>query len=254
MGKYFLAERMKNRHTYTEKLTVFMPLISVGLAAWLTSDYFTVDSYNWWYMILFPGMLSLVCSAVGNRDKKLGNRSIWALPVKIGSVWDGKVLYGIRCMGISMLVFLGVTLGAGKVIGQIGGQVFRIRPTDGEQVLAVAVLLITSLWQVPFCLFLQQLWGTVPMILLHLGSYIMLSAELALHSFFMLLPGGIAARMMCIILRILPNGLVAEPGSLTFSQELLDWKALPMGIAASVFWFLIFWLVSRRWFEKQAER
>ena len=38
MRKYFLAERMKNRHTSTGKLPVFMPMISIILAAWLTGD------------------------------------------------------------------------------------------------------------------------------------------------------------------------------------------------------------------------
>lgn len=254
MRKYFLAERMKNRHTYTEKLLVLTPLITVLFAAWLTSDYFIIDSYNWWYMTLFPGMLALICSSVGNRDKKMENRTIWTLPVKIDAVWDGKILYGIRCMGISLLLFLGITIVISNVLLQTAGQVFHIQPTLGEQALAVAVLFVTSLWQIPFCLFLQQLIGTFPMILLHMGSYVVLSVEWSLHSFFMLLPGGITARLMCILVKILPNGLVAQPGSITFTPELLDWKGLPMGIAASVFWFLLLWLAGRRWFERQAER
>lgn len=251
MRKYFLAERMKNRHTSTGKLPVFMPMISVILAAWLTGDYFTISSYNWWYMILLPGMLSLVCSAVGNRDKKMENRGIQTLPVKISSVWDGKILYGIQCLGISLLVFLGAALFIGNGLGQIAGQVFCIRPKAGEQFLAVVVLFVTSLWQVPFCLFLQQLIGTIPMILLHMGSYILISAELSLHSFFMSLPGGITARLMCMILKVLPNGLAAETGSQTFTPELLDFRGLPIGIAASVFWFLTFWLVGRKWYERK---
>lgn len=254
MGKYFLAERMKNRHTSAEKLAVLMPVIPVLLAARLTSDYFTVDSYNWWYMVLFPGMLALICAAVGNRDKKMGNRAIWTLPVEAGAVWDGKVLYGVRCTGIALLVFLGVTLAVSNGLEKIMGVEFRIQPTVPEQVFAVAALFVTTLWQVPFCLFLQQLIGTFPMILIHMGSYTLLSAELSLHSFFMLLPGGITARMMCIILKILPNGLVAEPGNMTFAPELLDWKGMPVGIAASAFWCLAFWLVSRRWFERKVGR
>lgn len=251
MWKYFLAERMKNRHTSTGKLQALMPMISVFLAVWLSREYFTISSYNWWYMILFPGMLALICSAVGNRDKKMENRTIQTLPVEIGSVWDGKILYGIQCMGIALLVFLGVTLFVSTGIELITGQVFRIHPTAGEQIFAVAALFVTSLWQVPFCLFLQQLMGTIPMVLLHMGSYILFSVELSLHSFYMLLPGGITARMMCMILKILPNGLAAEPGSVTFRPELLDFRGLPIGIASSVFWFLTFCLASRKWYERK---
>lgn len=254
MREYFLAEKLKNRHTYTGKLTVLMPAVTVCLASWLTRDYFMIDSYNWWYIVLFPGMLALICAAVGNRDKKMGNRTVWTLPVDMGSVWDGKILYGIRCAGIALLVFLGMTLMVSAALEQIVQQVFRINPSMGEQILAVSVLFVTSLWQIPFCLFLQQVTGTFPMLLLHMGSYILCSIELSLHPFFMILPGGITSRLLCIILKILPNGLIAEPGSLTFTQDLLKWDRLPAGIIASVIWFLLFWMASRKWFERQVAR
>lgn len=254
MGKYFLAERLKNRHTSAEKLMILMPMITVFLAAWLGREYFVINSYNWWYMILFPGMLALIGASVGNRDKRMDDRAIRVLPVEMGAVWDGKVLYGILCVGIALTVFLCMTLIVRMGFGQNPGQVFRIDPSAGEQIFAVVVLFVTSLWQVPFCLFMQQLAGTFLMILIHMGSYILLSAELSLHSFFMALPGGITSRLMCIILKILPNGLVAEPGSMTFTQELLDQNGLPIGIAASVIWFLIFWQLSRRWFMGRIDR
>ena len=76
MRRYYLAESLKNRHTYIGILIILMPLLNVCLAAGLTADYFTIDSYNWWYIALFPGMLALIGSALGNRDKKMGNREI----------------------------------------------------------------------------------------------------------------------------------------------------------------------------------
>ncbi|MEZ3485861.1 MAG: lantibiotic immunity ABC transporter MutE/EpiE family permease subunit [Lachnospiraceae bacterium] len=253
MRRYFCAERLKNRHSSTGKLMGLMPVLTVLLAGWLGREYFIINSYNWWYMILFPGMLALMGAAVGNRDKKMDNRAIRVLPVEMGAVWDGKILYGVRCMGIALTVFLCMTLAVRMGLEQSMGQVFLINPSAGEQIFAVVVLFVTSLWQVPFCLFVQQLAGTFPMILIHMGSYILLSAELSLHSFFMALPGGITSRLMCIILKILPNGLTAEPGSMTFTPELLDTNGLLMGIAASVIWFLIVWQISRRWFVGRME-
>ena len=229
MKAYYFAENLKNRHTSAGKLIWIMPLTAVALAAGLTGDYFTIDCYNWWYVVLFTGLTAFLCGAVGNRDKKLGNRTIWTLPAKPGAIWDGKVLYGIRCMGISRL-------------------------SPGHQIFAVLVLFAVSLWQIPFCLFLQQVMGTFPMVLLHMGVYILCSTVLSLKPYFWVLPGGIAARLMCIILKILPNGLVAKPGSMTYSPELMEWTGLPLGIAASLVWFILFWRLSRRWFERQVER
>ena len=254
MGKYYLAERLKNRHTSVGKLILLMPVAAVCLAAWLTMEYFTIDSYNWWYMFLFPGMTAVICAVAGGLDKKMGDRAGLALPVDMGAVWDAKVLYGFRCMGISLLVFLTVTLLTGTGLAQIFQYHFQMNPSVSGQILAVAVLYVTSLWQIPVCLLLQQKLGMFPMLLIHMGSYCLGAAELSLHACFMLLPGGIAARMMCIILKILPNGLTAEPGSLTFSPELLERKGLLAGIVASLLWLALFWFAGRRWFERKTEK
>lgn len=251
MKKYYLAERLKNRHTSAEKLMFLMPCITVCLSARLTAEYFTIDAYNWWYTVLFPGMISFICGAVGNRDKKMGNRAVWTLPADMGAVWDGKMLYGIRCMGVSLAVLLGAILLVSTVFEQVFKMVLRINPTVWEQILAVAVLFLTSLWQIPFCLLLHQMIGLFPMVLLHVGSIFLISVTMSLKPYFMLLPGGIAERLMCIILKILPNGLIAEPGSITFTPELMEWKGVPIGILASLVWFAVFWIVGRKQFERQ---
>ena len=92
MKQYFLAEKLKYRHTFLPFLIVAMPLMTCLLAAFLTGNYFAVDSFNWWYMIMFPGMTAIICAVVGGKDKKQQNRTIFALPVDIGKVWDAKIL------------------------------------------------------------------------------------------------------------------------------------------------------------------
>lgn len=253
MSHYYLAEKLKNRHTSAGKLVWIMPLLVVVLAGLLTGDYFTIDCYNWWYTILFPGMTAFLCGGIGERDKKLGNRAVWTLPADMGAVWDGKILAGIRYMGISLLVLVSMVLAVSFVFERILHSVFRISLTPGQQLLAVLVLFVTSIWQIPFCLFVQQAAGTFPMVLLHVGSFMLCDTMLSLKPYFMVLPGGIPARMMCILLKILPNGLVAEPGSITYTPELMELQGLPLGIMASIVWFLIFWRLSRKWFERKVE-
>ena len=65
MHRFYQAEKLKNRHSAIGRLTILMPLISVILSAVLTSRFFTIDSYNWWYMMLFPGLVSLICGLAG---------------------------------------------------------------------------------------------------------------------------------------------------------------------------------------------
>ena len=55
MKHYFQAEQLKYRHTSVAAITLGMPMFTALLAFWLTSSYFSVDVYNWWYIGLYRG-------------------------------------------------------------------------------------------------------------------------------------------------------------------------------------------------------
>ena len=50
MKHYFQAEQLKYRHTSVAAITFGMPVFMALLAFWLTSSYFSIDVYNWWYI------------------------------------------------------------------------------------------------------------------------------------------------------------------------------------------------------------
>ena len=215
------------------------------LAAWLTHHYFAVDSYNWWYISLFPAMTALVCGIVINKDRKLKERAVAVLPVDLRKVWDGKVLYGICGIGISLLVLFAVSIIGGTLMKSLMHITFIIEPTVKVQLGAVLVLFLSCLWQVPFCMILTDKIGMLPTMLVHAMLCTLQAISVALKPYFLLFPGALASRMMCAVLHVLPNGLPADPGMITFSTELLDMKSVWLGIPASVGWFLLFWFVGR---------
>ena len=86
------AEAMKYRHSGTGKLWLFMPAVTLAVAFWLSRSYGTISGYNWWYVGLYPGMLSLVCCMTAAKDAKLGSRAVLSLPVRPARVWDAKIL------------------------------------------------------------------------------------------------------------------------------------------------------------------
>lgn len=251
MKSYFQAECLKCRHTSVNKLMVMMPLCSVILSAFLTNKYFGIDSYNWWYVVLFPGMIALICGVIGCKDKKQQNRTIWTLPVDMGKIWNGKVLLGIRVSGVALIFFLILVLVGSWILRNIMDVSFVIEPSVGAQVLAIIILWLCCLWQIPFCLFLSQVMGTFPMLLLHMGTFTVMSVILSLKPYFMFFPGALSARMMCTVLGVLPNGLLAVEGQATYSPELVRASSLAAGIPAAIFWFLLFWIIGKRWFERQ---
>lgn len=251
MRKYFLAEKLKYQHTYMKGIVALMPLILVMLAAGLTREYFAVDSYNWWYMILYPGLIGIVCGMIGGKDKKKRNYTIGSLPCNMDRVWDAKVAVGAVMSGVSILWVSVLSVVISEFMEEVLNMTFVLQPSVKIQFVAGFIIWLTALWQIPFCLWLSQRIGSFLMFIVHMGSCFIISATVSLESWFVFLPGAITSRLMCPILGILPNGLLAVEGQMTYSPELVEMNNLLIGIPAAILWFVILWKGSRRWFERQ---
>lgn len=252
--QYFKAEALKHRHTVLRKLLILMPVICVALAAFLTHVFFAVDGYNWWYMGMYPGFVALVCGTICEKEKKMKNRAILALPCDMGRVWDAKVLYGILMSGAAMLLLVLLVLAVAFILEHVLNVTFIIRPSLFSQLEAGVLLWLSFCWQIPWCLLLSQMLGRTVMLLVHFVLYDVMAIFLSLSPFYMLFPGAIGARMMCPVLGILPNGLPAQSGEMTFAPRLLDGSSIPIGMAASVIWFLLLWEIGRIYYERRMKR
>lgn len=251
---YWKAERMKYRHTFMMPTAVLMPLAGIAAAAVLTAQYFVMDSYNWWYMMLAPGTIAILCGMIGEKDRRQKNRTICALPIRLGKVWDAKVLTAAGASGLSMLVLWAGTMLTAAVLGMGQEGAAAGAAGAGRWLLAAVLIWITSLWQIPLCLWLTHKLGSFVMLLVHLSACALLSAVVSLQSWFWVLPAGITPRLMCVVLRILPNGLAAKEGNLTFSPELLSPDALWAGIFSALGWLAFLWFFCRRSYERQVRR
>lgn len=251
MKTYFQAEKLKYQHTFMKGIILLMPLVSVILAAGLTHVYFAVDSYNWWYMGLYPGIIGIVCGMIGGKDSRKKNHTIWSLPCNMGKIWDAKVLVGAAASGIAMLCMVILTILIGEALENVMHITFVIQPSVTAQLIAGLIIWLTTLWQIPFCLLLSQKTGVFLLLLVHMGSYAIVSATISLKPWFALIPGAITSRLMCPVLGILPNGIPAVEGQMTYHPGLLDMQNLLIGIPAALLWFLFFWRISRKWFERQ---
>lgn len=253
MGAYFQAEKLKNRHTFLWGLTILMPLVCSLLSAQLTHRYFAMDGYNWWYMMMMPGFLTIICGLVGGKDLKKQNRTIGSLPADTGKIWDAKVLLcavasGMATFALTVFVFFGTLLLKDGL-----HMVFINPPSFGNQILAAVLIWITSLWQLPFCLFLTQKTGVLPAAVLNLAAGQIVGPLASLKAWFFLIPYGITPRVMCPVIKTLPNGLVAGPGQLTYADALMDPFMAGAGAAVSLLWFVLIWYLGRKWYRKKVE-
>lgn len=240
MLNYIKAENLKCKGTFAKKLVVIAPVCML-LLAFISGKYFVVNGYNWWYTLILPGFVTLLTALVNqNEDNKLHYRAVFALPVSLKKTWIAKVsLIGIYVSVANIIHMAGIILGRAT---------YNTASTIvSYQVIAASVILIvTSLWQIPLCLFLSKKFGLLITILLNLGGGTVLQIFAASKSYWWACPYSWAARLMCPVLDVLPQGVMAKAG-----DTLLNPGVIPLGIVLSIILFTLLLLVTSQWFPKQ---
>ena len=242
MIKYILAENLKYKRTFLKKLPVIAPSITVLSAFFLMPLYFSSCAYNWWYVILMPATFSLIPSMMQNYEKKKSLcMAIYSLDVSLKSVWFAKVLVAIYYVTIT--AFLHMLL---VYMGQILLHK-QLSPTYNINVLILAtlVLIITSIWQIPLCLFLAKKFGFIVSITGNAIIGVIVGILFADGKYSFLCPYSWGMKAMISILKILPNGTMAESQDI----HMLYSSIIPsiLSIALCIF----FSLISATWFSKQ---
>lgn len=72
MGRIIQAELLKGKRSFGRKSLVIFPLLVSCMAIFLMGGQFTqIGAYNWWYMILLPMTVGLICTNLVDSDKRL---------------------------------------------------------------------------------------------------------------------------------------------------------------------------------------
>lgn len=232
------SEGLKMRHSFG----AFLPLSAAGLQVAISfflsrgTDYYAVNAWNWWYTMILPGMLAVLCYLGVKKEKKQHYANLLATHVPPERCWISKIFYyAFMLLCANLLIFLGTFVG-GLLIGS------PIPPAGG---FAAALLLsICYLWEIPLYMMLGVRFGMFAGIftcmVLTVGSLFALGAS----RLWWICPASIPFRLMCPVLQIMPNGLIVEPGSHYMSPAVI----LP-GIVISLLWFVAVTFVTARWFR-----
>lgn len=242
MGNYLRAESLKMKRTFTKKLIILMPMACLLFGA-LSPAWYEANSFNWWYMMILPGYVALACFMVHQQeDKRLKYFAVMSLPVDLKKVWISKILL------IGNYVFLScMMLFAGILPGRFMFPLAIASPMPVAKVFAGAlVIAVTSLWQIPFCLFLSKKAGLFPTMLINGGAGIVLDILAMDKGLWWICPYSITTRLMCPMLGILPNGMLAEKG-----DPLLNPNVILPGVAMSILLFVVLTVLTAGWFAKQ---
>lgn len=200
------AEWLKIKRTFTKKLIWLAPLFTLLLCAGLMpGPFFQIASYNWWYTMLLPGGLTLMCAGVLQKDgKKLKYRAVLGLPIPPHNIWLGKigVVAGMLLASI-LALFIGVTL---------SGLVFPAGLTLADSAAGSSLLFLTFLWQIPLSLYLTDRIGMIATLILNLLGNVACNILFAAQDSWWSVPYAIPSRLMCATIGVLPNGLPVPAG------------------------------------------
>lgn len=241
MKHMILSERLKTRHSFAAALPLAAPMLTLALVFVLTGGMekaFFAAAWNWWYIMLLPGMLSVLCCLNMAGEKGCRYYNLKVLPVPEWKLLLGKIAYLAHCLFLSNAVlFVGASVG-----GFLLGSSISLR--GGME--AAVLLSLSFLWAIPVYLFLSTRFGMFAAVF----SCLLLSACGALAApedgLWWTLPPAIPLRLMCPVLGLHPNGLPLIPESELWDQGLI----LP-GAALSLVWFAILTALFILWFEKR---
>lgn len=98
MGNYISSEHLKHKNTFAKKLVWLAPILTLFLNV-LAPMWYQQNSYNWWYVLLYPSYLTLLSILIIQRDNgKLKFRAILSLPIDLKNmVCKNNYLYNIHC-------------------------------------------------------------------------------------------------------------------------------------------------------------
>ena len=244
MRAFIQAENLKHRRTFTRKLVLLAPLVTLLLNV-LAPLWFQQNSYNWWYVLLYPGFLTLICALIEQRDSgKLKYRAVFPLPVSMKNIWLAKIgVAGIyACLG--NLIFLAINLAGGVVIQYLYGLPLAIGA--GQAILGTICIILASLWEIPLCLWLSHKSGVFVTVLINTGIGSVMGILASTTSLWFLCPYSWVPRLMIPILHILPNGEPVLDGTLSVSV-----LVILLTLAAALGVLALFSLCTAKWFEER---
>lgn len=238
MMHYMSAELQKMKRTFLIKILWLGPLIALICAYGGGQS----SGYYFWYSTLLPGVLTIISAMVIQKDAKMKYRSVFSLPVNKGKIWSGKIIACCTLFLTSCIIF---TIGV-SCFNFIPRYLTTQHVLPAQSITASILLFITSLWQIPLCMFLSAKFGVFAAIILNIAANIIGGSEFAGKSLWYVFPYGITIREMCPVLHILPNGLPIPKGSPLLSSSII----MP-GVLISLVIFALIWMFTAAWFERQ---
>ncbi|WP_426451967.1 lantibiotic immunity ABC transporter MutE/EpiE family permease subunit [Paenibacillus sp. S-38] len=233
-------ENLKMKRTFTKKLIWLTPIATMLLSALLMGGHlFKSGSYNWFYTLMLPGAIALLCTGVVQKDSgKLRYRALLGLPVAPSRWWSAKIGASVFFLFLTFTIFfIGLSL---------GGYVFEGSLSLLSDAVACLMLFLAFVWQVPLCMLVVEKLGSAAALIFSVAGNMAGVAVISTSSLWWSVPYGIASRIMIPLIGVLPNGIPVNG-----DDPLTDSGVVLPGVMLSLLLFAFLSMLTSYMFRKR---
>ncbi|MEG1947334.1 MAG: lantibiotic immunity ABC transporter MutE/EpiE family permease subunit [Lachnospiraceae bacterium] len=238
MLHYIKSEFLKQKHSFNKILLWLAPLLTILLAFVIMGrNNIQNGAYNWWYTIMLPGCFTMFSAFTAAKERKKNRHGLFGIAICKSKLWIAQIILNTAFLFITCFIFF-----AGiAVSGILFGNSIDVMNSLG----ASLILFITFAWQVPLWMFVTEKIGALFTILLSFICNFGIAVICAVESYWWV-PFSIPARLMCPIIKVLPNGLWIETDSV-----LGKFSVVIPGIMITLALFCILTYLTSLWFQKR---
>ncbi|MBI4857775.1 MAG: lantibiotic immunity ABC transporter MutE/EpiE family permease subunit [Acetobacterium woodii] len=248
---YLTAENLKFKRSLFRKLMIFIPaalvlismvFIFVGIGLGGFSSAIVCN----WCMPIASLSIVFLCHLVNNKDQKHKYRTFYSLPIDLKKTFIAKtILIALNLLIISLLLSL-ITVISEWIVSGVSAAIGH----SGYYLLGYGLLWLSLLWQIPFCLFLDQKVGFVSSVIINLFASAFGGLFFSLTPLFWFFPYSWPARFMVTLFGVMPNGLLVE----TDSRWILNLGQSVLLALLSLLTTFVLTVLFSRWYCKQVDR
>jgi ABC-2 type transport system permease protein len=253
MKKYLIAENLKTKRTMLRKMLIFIPILGAFLGSifdFLGVGYFTTNTIfttiNYWSLLWMPALIALSTSMLHKLEQvSTGYKTIFSFPIDLKKSWISKIIV-LAMFTLAASAFLGMLI---IILNLVFTKSETVTVPFYNCFIAIITSWLTSLWQIPLCLWLSKKINFFMLLLGTCALNMELGADMATSSSWWLCPWSLPLRLQCPLLHRHPSAMPLQPNSALFNQ----W-VIPVGIILGISLFLILVIFTTYSFKKSEVR
>ncbi|HWT76749.1 MAG TPA: lantibiotic immunity ABC transporter MutE/EpiE family permease subunit [Mobilitalea sp.] len=238
MVNFLKAEFLKQKHSFNNVIVWLIPVINILISFVLTGPtYIQTASYNWWYILFLPFVLTYISSSIIKKDCKFNLHGLFGIVKNKKQLWYAKIGTATIYLFLTCFIF--------SLFTSICGFVFQRQIPVFDNILAGILLFITFAWQIPLFMFIALKVNVFLSIMVSVICNSLIGCVYGVGSYWWI-PFAIPARLMCPIIKVLPNGLI-----MSADNPLKHNNVILPGIVITVALYLVGSYMTAKFFENQ---